>query len=44
MQNLGCELPRIFILRTWVNKEKKKGRGLEKDPDPTKGISCPPCA
>src|SRR5215216_3020392 len=30
MQDLGYELPRILIPRTWVNKGKKEGRGCPK--------------
>lgn len=29
MQDLGFELPRIVILRTWVHKGRKKGRGQQ---------------
>jgi hypothetical protein len=28
MQDLGYELPRISIPRTWVNEGKEKGRSL----------------
>jgi hypothetical protein len=28
MQDPGYELPRIPLLGTWVNKGKKKGRGI----------------